>query len=528
MTSSLHKVEFPPKLITAEKKPIASSDIDDTIRSINEIRSKCSKSNAYTAINILKPLLDQIRIILLDEYLLVVAQIAKNKKRLSRIQKKERQAYLIKLLTPLVKLNRLHQLGENPYLEHDGTYPFIDEKIWIEKEINIKELDYDEQKYSINFEYSKPFDWFDPDAKNIIIWDQYREYLKKKKKKDSEAKATKARGIQFIPLAPLDEGKVSLRELYEKWLPALSKNIIKNDDLLDHILVCFTIKRALNGDKKAIDKLYSLYEDAARGIAVKMAKKRGLDFRHIKDIKQDAKMLLRFLLSGYRPEDIISSLLDSDEKYLKVPLQIEKFYFWYYSDYVPKELDRIMTRKANRLDGLEINYLLNPISPIDDYTSWQNTPKRIVKFNSGSFKPGRGTNYITTWLFGANNNYTQGRFCQLISERIDGYWKHKGKEIGYDFSDGNNDKMDTIDLKKKKQVETAIVEKFQDDEESKDRIEDAIDLITKRNIFKRNTNRNIDIVSLKLRKHSYNEIANKYNITKRQVINICNKVKCLK
>ncbi len=442
---------------------------------------------------------------------------------MSRITKRERQTYLTELLTPLVKLNRLHPSGGNPYIEHDGTYPFIDEKIWIEKEINIKGLDYNEQKYSINFEYSKPFNWFDPDAKNIIIWDEYREYLKKKEKKDSAAKAS---GIKFIPISPIDEGKASLRELYKKWLPTLTKNIIKNNDLLDQILVCFTIKRALNGDKEAIDKLYSLYEDGAIGIAVKMAKKRQLDINHINDIKQDARTILRFLISGYRPEDIINSLLESNEKYLKVPLQIEKFYFWYYTDYVPKELHRIMKRGTNRLDGLEIDYLLNPISTIDDYTSWQNTPKRIVKFNSGSFKPGKGTNYITTWLFGTNNNYTQGRFCQLITEIIDGYWKQK-KESCYDYSDGNKDEENIKDLKKKEQVENALVNKWNEEEENKDRIKDAITLIRGKNIFKRNAKRNIDIVDLKLRNCSYNEIAKKYNITKRQVINICNKVKYL-
>ncbi len=79
MTPPLHKDESPPKLITAVKKPITSSDIDDIISHIDEIRSKCSKSDTYTAIDILKPFLDPIRIILIDEYLLVVAQIEKNK-----------------------------------------------------------------------------------------------------------------------------------------------------------------------------------------------------------------------------------------------------------------------------------------------------------------------------------------------------------------------------------------------------------------------------------------------------------------
>ncbi len=414
-----------------KKDDVITDDlINDMVSCIDVIRSKHSQTDAYQFIKLLNPILEPFRIKLIGEYFQVVAEIEKDKRRLSPAG---RRTYLTRLLTPLIKLNSLHPSGKNPYLEPDGTYPFMEEKIWIDKEINIKELQYDKQKYSIDFEYSKPFDWFDPDAPNITIWDEYRAYIDKKEKKDSEAKA---RGIKFIPIAPLDEGKTSIRELYKKWLPTLTEDKIKSDDLLDQILVCFTIKRALNGDEKAIEKLYNLFENTAVGIAVNMALKRQIaksyiwDGKEGGDFKQEARVCLRFLIAGSKPEDIVSSLSKGE----KVPLQIEKFYFWYYSDYVPKELDRIMKHSSNRLDRLEIDYLLNPIAPIDDYTSWQNTPKRIVKFNSGSFRPGGGTHYFTTWLFGTNRNYMQGRFCQVISERIDCYWKMK-KEVLWNPSD---------------------------------------------------------------------------------------------
>ncbi|MDO8785196.1 MAG: hypothetical protein Q7J12_03175, partial [Syntrophales bacterium] len=261
--------------------------IDAIVSRIDDIRSKYSQADAYFAIETLKPLIEPHRISLIDKYFAVVAEIEKDKKRLSPT---ERKNYLTRLLTPLINLNRLHRLGGNPYLERDGTYPFIDEKIWIDKEINIKGLHYDKQKYSINFEYSKLLNYFDPDGENITIWDEYRKCIDKKQEKDTEAKA---RGIKFIPITPIHYGKTLLKELYKKWLPTLTEDKIKSNDLLDQLLVCFTLKRALNGDEKAIDKLYSLYEDVAIRIAVNMGKKRKID---IKAIRDEAKILLRFLL----------------------------------------------------------------------------------------------------------------------------------------------------------------------------------------------------------------------------------------
>lgn len=74
----------------------------------------------------------------------------------------------------------------------------------------------------------------------------------------------------------LDGGCTSIRKYYEKWLPTLDEQKVKSNDLLDQILFCFTIKRALNGDNKAIDKLSSLYEGIAVSIAWKMANARKL------------------------------------------------------------------------------------------------------------------------------------------------------------------------------------------------------------------------------------------------------------
>lgn len=527
---------------------ITDAGIDDIVSRIQNIRSKCPQSVAYKAIKALEPFLEPCRIRLIDEYFSVVAEIEKDKKRLSRT---ERQDYLKRLLTPLIKLNRLHPSGENPYLKHDATYPFIEEKIWIDKEIDIESLHYDKQRYSIDFEYSKPLSYFDPDARNITIWDEYREYINKKKKKDAEAKV---RGIKFRPITPINAGRTSLRELYKKWLPTLTPDKIKSTDMLDQMLVCFTIKRALNGDEKAIDKLYSIYENGAIGTAVNMANKRKLNKDDINDLKQEAKILLRFLISGFRPEDIINSLLDGK---LKMPLQVENFYLWYYSDPVPKELDKIIKR-PNKLDRIEIDYLLNPISIMDAYTFWQGTPKRVMKFNSNSFRPRKKT-HLTTWLFGTGRVDMKSKLCQLISKSIDDYWKMK-KEIPHELiEEKENLNYRPLRLKtgfvckqckqnvlayeqpKKcvehdenreipiKRVRAGKKDKTPLDDET---LEMAKNKLMESNIFKRNKKRCIEIVIQKLKgigrnQHdfSYDSIAKKYNLTKRQVINICNKAK---
>ena len=53
--------------------------------------------------------------------------------------------------------------------------------------------------------------------------------------------------------------RTSLHKLYKEWLPHLDQNRIQSKKLLDQALVCYTIKRAQNGDEQASDKLISLY-----------------------------------------------------------------------------------------------------------------------------------------------------------------------------------------------------------------------------------------------------------------------------
>lgn len=494
---------------------------------------KKEKDNVITdaGIDPLEPFLEPCRIKLIDEYFSVVAEIEKGKKRLSRT---ERQNYLTRLLAPLIKLNYLHPSGENPYLKHDATYPFIEEKIWINKEIDIEGLHYDKQRYSINFEYSNPLSYFDPDARNITIWDEYREYINKKKKKDAEARA---RGIKFRPITPIDAGKTSLRELYKEWLPTLTQDKIQNKDLLDKILLCFTIKRALNGDKKAIGKLYTLYEKTAIVIAVNMAKKCGLN-DDINDVKQEAKELLRFIISGFRPENIIKSLSDRNRIPFKIPLWTENLYFWYLSDHVPKEIDRIMKQSPKNLDGIEFDYLLNPISIIDAYTFWQGTPKMVRKFNSYSFRPNK-ENGISAWLFGKkalpkkgkDYGYMMGKLPQLLKEVFKKYTKKIEGTNNYSFLDSEPGTEDenTQHLKIKNQVEKATFRKWKKQGEihgssvyiDDEKIEKAINILIAKGISKRDAE---IFFKNRLKGFSQTAIAQEYELSRKTIYRIIKKL----
>ncbi|KAA0242006.1 MAG: hypothetical protein DYG83_14390 [Candidatus Brocadia sp. AMX2] len=99
----------------------------------------------------------------------------------------------------------------------------------------------------------------------------------------------------------------SVSDIYELWLPTLTQEKMKSSDLLDRIFVTYAIKRALNQDKEAINKLCSLFQDIAEKVAEKMAKKRGLK-RHIDDIKQEARILLWSMIKGFSPKQILDGL----------------------------------------------------------------------------------------------------------------------------------------------------------------------------------------------------------------------------
>ena len=319
---------------------------------------------------------------------------------------------LERLLYPLIELNKLlapvHSLEENPYRlsnpyrPSDDTYPFISERVW-KDDLDLEYLEYDKDKYEI--------DWCEnqriPERRGPRIW-----IIETAERKRLHEEAIRQREIDGIPYEESAVTHSYPQDLYPEWLPSLDEERIQNKDLLDQILVCFTIKRAMNGNEKAIEKLYSLYEDAAEGLGANFAKLNNLPFS---DVKETSKNLLRFIIKGFLPENILMDLL-SDQKILSIPGWVKDFFIYYLSQYLPPIIkDTLIEAGSIQRDGQRDRFIflyfrllamLNPYTPIRDIP-WKNSPVRIRRFNNYCFRPGivklGPHKNLTTWIFGRRN-----------------------------------------------------------------------------------------------------------------------------
>ncbi len=373
---------------------------------------------------------------------LAINRIQSQKKRLSKLIKKYftavEEAKKNKKLPPEEKLkiliSPLSEIQKITFPNYPKYHQFVDDRyIDLERELDLKRLTPDSGKYTILGDGElQILRILNTESKYIILNDYYE--------------------ISY-------NDRISVSDIYNRGLLPLNQETLRSKDLLTQILVCYTIKRALNGDDKAIQKLYDLYKDGGQGIAVKIGKRFRL-FQEIEDMKQDALILLGFLITGFRPDDILERLLKdkSDRTIMAFPKWVKNFYIYYLSEYVPKRLGTILaeSEEINRLIGfanglssgkiskadltkqdectreaieklqnknitgavewlrsiigvlgLEVVTLLNLYTPIQDGTVWKHTPKRLNRFNTYSFQPGikkMGPRWnLTTWLFGRRN-----------------------------------------------------------------------------------------------------------------------------
>jgi hypothetical protein len=397
---------------------------------------------------------------LIQEYFDAVKQVKKSRK--SPPEDK------LKKLIPSIT-----QIQKTVFPNYFQYHQFVDDRfIDTEKELDLRNLVHNPEKYAIlgDGEF-RATGLLDTRTRNIVLSKQYLDYLAfcRDIKPISESEFNKMLGegkIREIEVKRTTipnswdihpgSGRKSVSEIHRDWLPALNQKIIRSKDLLAQILVCYTIKRALNGDPEAARKLCDLYENTAEAIGVKFALKSKLN-NEIEDIKQDARVLLKFLVSGFRADNILDQLIKNrDENTIRaIPKWIKTFFIYYLSEYIPdrateilkrsKEIDKIIKfaedlssgRKSiaavtkenkeikesieelQKLDiveavkwlnqrkealGLEIITLFSLYTPIQSGTIWKGTPKRINRFNNYSFKPGAvkmgPERNLTTWLFG--------------------------------------------------------------------------------------------------------------------------------
>lgn len=321
---------------------------------------------------------------LIQEYLQAVETVKKDKK----LKTEEK---LEKLLTPLVNLSKI--VFPPNYASH---LPFIHEDINLKNELDLGNLISNPKKYHIyvdDYEL-RELGVLRASNKNIHLGEQYLYYLSyckqvkfisedkfyseiypNVKRKDHRSVDDKKNSMEEL-IEPRTHC-YSLNDIYEDWLVTLTPEKMKSNDLLDRILVTFTIKRALNRDEKAIDKLCSLFQDNAEAISVKRARKRYLK-RYLPDIRQQAKILLRLHITGFSSLEILKGLTDDNDKgFLRIPKNVKKFYIHWLTKEVPEQLN-----KYPFLDFLDVPVLLNPISPIVSNISWQLTPNAIRIFGS--------------------------------------------------------------------------------------------------------------------------------------------------
>lgn len=341
---------------------------------------------------------------LVKKYLLTAQEVRDNKNKSqdkSKSKEEIRRENLKKLLEPIIWLNKLIHGKDNPYRINfpawEGNrsfYPFINEDIIdLDNEIDVSKLKKNPQKYHIYYNG------------NIINM-----------RHDKISFPTRSESL--------------LAEYYDKWILKITPETMRgNVDLLDNVLFIYAIKRALNGDIKAIEKLYSLYEGRAEVQAIKLAKEREIllkklerDDIYYSDIKDNAKFILLHIISGLRPESLISDLQkEKRDNTLLTPEWAEHFYIWYFSEYLPPLLhEGVDLFEKNPEDFLLQQTIINLLSPymaINAMTSWKSKDNTRI-FNSDSFRPTKKTN-LTVWLFGTGKNPMNGIFMKIMNNVLD-------------------------------------------------------------------------------------------------------------
>ena len=436
--------------------------------------------------------------IILDGYSKAVNEVNKKGSKLSKDDK------LKILLIPIAALSKIC-LFNNPI-------PFIDESIKLDHDLDLKNLNYDHSSYFINC----PTGILDPATACI-----YSNTKLSQQRFNKSKKKFKARLMAEIPSL----GGNSLMDLYENWLPNLTQKTIKSKDLLDQVLVAYTIKRALNGkDEEAIERLISLYEDTAQAIAIKYFKRIPIS---IKDKKGDARTLLVFLIRGFSPDSILKELIkdEGNRGVTVLPIWIKNFYIEYLSRYIPRKVTEILgkvdsaSERKKILLKLMLNALFNPYSPMVDGLRWRGTPKRINRFKNYSYRPtmmGPHKN-LTTWLFGTIKSPWFGKLYQLLKDK---YKPKKYKEISFDFRDDFDEDHEGSGLSLEERRKAVAAHEISESRSKSP--EECMTELRKIGVSKRDAE--IFTRCKVFKEITQSEIASQKGISRRQVIRICQKV----
>ncbi len=338
-----------------------------------------------------------------------------------------------KLLEPIKTLNELVFISR-PIL-------FVDESINLTQDIDLTKLQY-------HSSYIIPSGILDPHAPSIYLTENNPFYTPEENESQenlskTESKKSKTRTMMFFG------GGTSLIDIHSKWLPAITEKTIHSKDLLDQILVTYTIKNAQkpyipwmeSGYQKNIrmneqeidfqkenpsaEKLCEIFKKQTKAIATKYFEKKRNDvgrWANKEAIMQDALSYLRFVITGFNPHNILEKLLQDKDDSLLIPFWVKKFYTEYFTENVPSKLkqiqDKVKSSSQNKKIFIEmlLYILFNPNALSMAGSQWDKSKKTIHRFDSYSYQSenlGPYTNF-TQWLLGTPGQPQLGKIYQLL------------------------------------------------------------------------------------------------------------------
>ena len=366
----------------------------------------------------------------IDRYRLIAIEISR-KNNLSRDDRFK------KLLEPIKNLNELVLLVR-------PTPSYIDESINLTRDVDLTSLQY-------HSSYIIPSGILDPYVPSIYLTENNpfysrNESLLQDDLSDTDKKRHKEKTMMFFG------GGTSLNDIHKKWLTTISEKTIQSKDLLDQILVAYTIKKAQNpyipwmdleysgkntvmadaetdftNENPSVEKLFTSYENTTRALAIKcFEKKINVAGRLAKkeDIIKDALCYLRLVIAGFNPQSILEKLLNDRDNSLSCPFWVKDFYIKYFTKNtfpkIAQFINRVKSTSENKKIIVEVllNILFDQNSLITAGAEWDEKEKTTHQFNNyvyHSDKMGPYSNF-TAWLLGTPKQPRSGKIYQLLDD----------------------------------------------------------------------------------------------------------------
>jgi len=322
--------------------------------------------------------------------------------------------------------------------------PFTDESINLTRDIDLTSLQY-------HSSYIIPSGILDPHVPSIYLTENNPFYSRNESLSQDDLSDTGKERCNEKTMVFFGGG-TSLNDIHKKWLSTITEKTIQSKDLLEQILVAYTIKKSQNpympwtdleyygkniimtnaemdfpNENPSVEKLYAMYEDTTKALAIKyFEKKINVAERLAKkeDIIKDALCYLRLMLAGFNPRSILEKLLNEKDDSLSCPFWVKDFYIGYFTKNVFPKIAQVMKRVKSTSQNKKIvveallNILFNKGPLITAGTQWDKKERIIHQFNNyvyNSEMMGPYSNF-TAWLLGTPKQPQFGKIYQLLDD----------------------------------------------------------------------------------------------------------------